>query len=119
MELLCPLKQRAFGFRILGVGYAAVDRAHGGAGFVVEEPHTLRAFLRHDVKNLSGDGRMGDAIQLPFHPALVDGGIRAFRLARATVDAFTGNDGCHWLTSRPVPMPQPPYQRGKRTAIEA
>src|SRR5207245_724898 len=61
-------------------------------GLVVVEADALGALLGDDVEDVVRQRRMHRAVgRLPFDAALVDGGVRALRLAGAAVDAFAGD----------------------------
>src|SRR4029077_12410717 len=79
------------------VRHAAVDRADLGARLLVVEADALGALLGDDVEDVVGDGRVHrrPVGPQPLDAALVDGGIRAFRLAGAAVDAFAGDHCRH------------------------
>src|SRR5207245_3413694 len=52
--------------------------------------------LGDDVEDVVGDRRMHRPVgRLPLDPALVDGGVRALRLAGTAVDALAGDDRRH------------------------
>ena len=116
MQLLGARDQHVFAFWIVRVRDAAVDRTRFRARFVIEEPDALRALVANDVEDVSRDRRMLDSVQLPFDPTRVDGGVRALGLARAAVDAFVRDDGCHSLTSASF-VDRSPYQPRLTTAI--
>src|SRR5882724_10813245 len=100
MERPGALEEQRLALRPLGVGHAAVDRADLGARLLVVEDDALGALLGDDVEDVVGDGRMHRAIgRLPFHAALVDGGVGALRLAGPAVDAFAGDHGRHRVGS--------------------
>src|SRR5262249_9210726 len=78
------------------IGYAAVHRAHRGAGLVVVEADAFGALLGDDVEDLARQRRPHRPVGcLPVHGALIDGRIGALRLACAAVDAFAGDHGRH------------------------
>src|SRR3954465_16079354 len=77
MELLRAREQVRFRLRIAGVGDAAVDRAHRGAGLLVVEADALGAERRIDDEDVL---------------ALADRLVRTLRLTGAAVDAFLGED---------------------------
>src|SRR5207244_11012276 len=96
MERAGAHEQRRLALRPLGVGHAAVDRANLGARLLVVEADALSALLGDDVEDVVGDPRMHRPVgRLPLDPALVDGGVRALRLAGAAVDAFAGDHRRH------------------------
>src|SRR5439155_12672640 len=67
-----------------------------GARLLVVEADALGALLGDDVEDVVGDRRMHRPVgRLPLDPALVDGGVRALRLAGAAVDALAGDDRRH------------------------
>src|SRR5262249_12026112 len=83
----------------------AIDRAHGGAGFLVMETDALGALLGNDEKDVLRDRRVHDAVELPLDAALIDRGVWALRLARPAVDAFGSDDCCHCLHVSPGMSP--------------
>src|SRR4029453_7297298 len=87
--------QLVLGFGIVRVGHAAVNRADGRALLLVEEADALGALLGNDVVDVLGECRLALAAVLPLGAALVDRGIRALGLARATVDALLGDHRGH------------------------
>src|SRR3954468_13741555 len=97
MELLRAREQVRFRLRIAGVGDAAVDRAHRGAGLLVVEADALGAERRVDDEDVL---------------ALADRLVRALGLAGPAIDAFLGDDGRHFrspvragfLTRRRLPI---------------
>src|SRR3990172_942617 len=91
MQLLGARDENLFRLRAVGIRNAHVDGTDGRTRFVIVKPHALRALLRHDIEDVLCQGGMRHAIQLPGHPALVNGGIRALRLASAAVDALGGD----------------------------
>src|SRR5881409_4136716 len=96
MERPGALEEQRLALRPLGVGHAAVDRADLGARLLVVEADALGALLGDDVEDVVGDRRMHRPVgRLPLDPALLDGGVRALRLAGAAVDAFAGDDRRH------------------------
>src|SRR5437867_6817472 len=96
MERAGALEERGLALRPLGVGHAAVDRADLRARLLVVEPDALGALLGDDVEDVVGDRRMHRPVRrLPLDPALVDGGVRALRLAGAAVAAFAGDHCRH------------------------
>src|SRR5262249_56141231 len=63
----------------LGVGRVwntTIDRAHRRACFVVVKANTFGALGRNDVIDVLSDGRAVLAIEFPFNPARINGGIR-------------------------------------------
>ena len=64
------------GLDVLGVGQAALDRAHSLTSFVIVEPDALGAEVRIDDVDFV---------------ALADGLVRALRLAGTAVDAVVGD----------------------------
>src|SRR6185369_8491415 len=87
------------GFWIIGVRDAAVNRTYGRALLLIEESHTLRALFGHDVIDVGRDRGMLLADVLPLGTTLVDGRVRALRLARTAVDALLGDHRGHARTS--------------------
>src|SRR3989442_5261900 len=103
MERAGALEQHRLALWQRGVGHAAVDRADLGARLLVVEADALGTLLGDDVEDVVGDRRMHRPVGcLPLDPALVDGGVRALRLAGAAVDALAGDDRRH-LSSNTIP----------------
>src|SRR5262249_32881603 len=98
---------------VVGIRYAAVDGTDRGALLLVEEPDALGAFLRNDVIDVLLQGGMAAAAVLPHDTTLVDRGVRAFGLARATVDALLGDHRGH--RRRTITARAAATQRGSRS----
>src|SRR5262245_42634287 len=81
--------------RIVWVRNATVHGTDGGTLLLVEEPDTFGALLRHDVVDVLAQGGVGLAVILPHAATLVDGRVRALRLAGAAVDALLGDHRGH------------------------
>lgn len=101
---------------MVGVGYAAVNGAYGGAlGFFVEAD-TFGAFVGYDEVVVVGYGFVfggyvygGTVVERnlsfggvsvgksPLDPAFVDGIIGTFGFAGSAVDTFVGDYNCHCL----------------------
>jgi hypothetical protein len=80
VKLLRPSKQDLFGFLVVRVWYATLNRAHRLACLVIEEPDALTA-----------SGGVDNVLAI----ALADSVVGTFGLASAAVDAFVGNVGSH------------------------
>jgi len=75
-----PRDQNLFGFEIVRIGHAAIDRADRRAGLVIMKADALRAEERvDDIDRIS----------------LANGAVRALGLAGPAVDAITSNRGGH------------------------
>src|SRR5690349_1934979 len=92
-------EQLLLGLGVVGIRHAAVDGTHGGALLLVEKAHALRALLGNDVVNVLLEGGMALPVVPPCRAALVDGGVRALRLARPAVDALRSDHRRHGTTS--------------------
>src|ERR1700719_933883 len=113
MQHACALDQYLFGFGNVRVGDAAIDRAHRGALFLIEEADALGAFVGDDVIDVFLDRRLGRAVEFPLRAALVNRGVGALRLARAAVDAFFCYQRGHFRAPKAVPVST---KRSDRTA---
>jgi hypothetical protein len=80
VKLLRPREQDLFGFLVVWVWHATLDRAHRLACLVIEEPDALTASSGVD-----------NVLAIAFADSIVG----TFRLASAAVDAFVGNVGSH------------------------
>src|SRR5437667_12203078 len=99
MQVLSPAKQYRFTLHNVWVGHATVHRTHRRARFMIVKAHTFRTLLGHDVEDVVGERRVHHAIEFPFHPALVDGGVGALGLTCPTIDALTSNHRGHTALS--------------------
>src|SRR5277367_569238 len=102
MEYARAFDQHRFGLRNIRVRDTAIDRAYRGALFLVEEADALSAFVRHDIIDVFLDRRLVRAVEFPLRAAFVNRGVRAFRLARAAVDALFCYQGRHFRAPKPV-----------------
>src|SRR5262245_47918171 len=102
MQLFGARDQDLLGLRNFRIGNADVDRAHGRARLLIEEADALGALLRDDVEDVIRERGVLDAVLLPLDAALVDGRVRALRLARAAVDALGSDHRRHRSTSPSV-----------------
>ncbi len=93
--MFCPRHQRRFVLSMIWIGYTTIDRTDQSALLAIVKPNALRAFLRDDIEEALDQRRVLSFVQLVTRTALVDRGIRAFRLASTTVDANFGYTSRH------------------------
>src|SRR5262249_16905 len=120
-------EQLLLGLGVVRIRHAAVHGTHRGALLLIEKAHALRALLRDDVINVLLEGGMALPVALPRRAALVDGGVRALRLARPAVDALRSDHRRHGTTSsaglyralrrRNNRKPRPSARRGRPDAL--
>jgi hypothetical protein len=94
MHLFCALREDLFGFYVIRVRHATINRADSRTLLLIEVADTLRAFLGDDIVEVVRDGIM-HSIQFPLNSAGVDCRVGAFRFARSTVNAFFRDHCCH------------------------
>ena len=111
------LEQFVLGFGIVGILYAAINRADRGTLWLFVKARAFRAFFRDDIVDFVGDrllcgiGSDGSTVTevnlsgessafsiAPFNARLIDCSIGALWLAGAAVDAFFGDHQCHRTT---------------------
>src|SRR5437588_6512137 len=90
MEFLRPLEQDILRLEIVRIRNAAIHRADRRARLFVMEADALGAERGVDDEDVL---------------SLADGLVGTLRLARAAVDAFLGNHGCHVLIALPLLKP--------------
>ena len=104
MKFFRALDQNLFALEVVGVRDAAIHRTHRRARLVIIEAHALGALGGHDVVDVLGKRRRGDAVELPRHTAGINRGVGAFRFASSAVNTLVGDDRRH---------PEPDsYERG-------
>ena len=95
MQRAGALEQHVFGFRNVGIGDAAVDRANRRTCLMVIKSYTLSAFGGDNVIDILRDRGVGLPAQFPWDPAGVNCGVGTFGFARPAVNAIAGNDCRH------------------------
>ena len=99
MDLFRASEEHVFGLGMVRIRDAAVDRADGGALFLIEVTDALGAFARDDVVEIIRNGVVLTAFEIILGSAGLDGGVRALGFAGAAVDAFFGDLRSHGVYS--------------------
>ena len=107
-------EQFSFGFTVVGVIDAAIDRTNGSALRFIVKTYTFGAFIGYDVIHIHAYGfvfkvgiggfptqqlhctaQAGTIGKAPFSAPFINCVIRTFRLTCTAVDAFVGNHNRH------------------------
>src|SRR5262245_6954946 len=109
--------QLLLALRIVRVGHAAVDGAHGGALLLIEEADAFRALAGDDEIHILRERGVRLPLVIVLRAAFVDGGVRALRLAGPAVDACLGDHRRHASTPRTGESDRllPPAARARQT----